>query len=322
MQFQLPIDIPALKPPIQHSDYIMLTGSCFTEHISRFLRQAKWRTSFNSHGILFNPISVAESINDLLKGKQYSPHDLFYHHEYWHSWKHHSDFSSTDQAHTLELINQSIVTQQHALQQAQVIIITLGSAFAYWHLPSQQWVANNHRLPHHEFQKTLLDADTIRQALQSCISNLHQANPSLRVILTISPVRHIRDGVIDNNRSKARLIEAVHALTNVYYFPAYELVIDVLRDYRFYDMDMVHPNYQATQYVWQRFVEACIDPRALPLMKQCEQIHRAKTHRPKNTTTQAHQHFLQTHHQLCTQLLQSHPYIDMSEELRYFSQTD
>lgn len=318
MNFLLPIEIPSLKPPIQHHQKLLLVGSCFTEHMTRFLRQAKFCCMENAHGILFNPLSVCTSLDDVIDDRKYEERDLFLLDEYWHSWYHHSEFSSRFPEKSLELIN-SEIQQQHAfLKQADYVFITLGSAFAYWHLEQQIYVSNNHRAPANWFRKDLLSIETIRETLQATIKTLKEFNPNLNIVFTISPVRHYRDGIIENNRSKARLLEAVHSLEDVYYFPAYELVVDVLRDYRFYDLDMVHPNYQATQYVWEQFVAHCIHPNCLPLMKELEQLHRAYNHKSKDPESLAHQRFLKEHFEKCRRLLEEYPYLELEREVGYF----
>lgn len=320
MQFLLPIDIPSLQPRIAHDSKLWLIGSCFTEHMTHFLAKAKFAVKQNSHGILFNPLSVCKAVEDVIHRKQYTEKDLFFLNEYWHSWYHHSDFSFRNQQETLQAINEQIQTHHAFLREADYIFITLGSAFAYHHIEQQIYVSNNHRAPSQWFRKDLLEIDTIKLHLNQMLDSLQAFNPKLRVVFTISPVRHVRDGVIDNNRSKARLLEAIHSLEDTYYFPAYELVVDVLRDYRFYDLDMVHPNYQATAYVWEQFVQHCIDPNCLPRMKQLEQLHKARNHRPKDIGSEAHKRFLADHYQLCLELKSKYDYLDLDDEMRYFSE--
>ncbi len=185
-------------------------------------------------------------------------------------------------------------------------------------------VANNHRAPAQWFEKKLLEIEDIKTALSNTIQALHDVNPFAHVLLTISPVRHIRDGVVDNNRSKARLIEAVHALCGMYeqvhYFPAYELVIDVLRDYRFYDIDFVHPNFPATQYVWEHFVKSCISPSAQEIMPQVLEIITARSHRSRFPETNAHKKFKESYAEKTRALMNKYPVLDMADELKYFEQ--
>lgn len=323
MNFQVSIDIPAIGQKIRHSDRIYLIGSCFTEHIANYLRKAKFEVLSNAHGILFNPFSVYQSMSDVVHKTRYEPKDLFFLNEQWNSWYHHSDFSVVGQSEPeaqacAKNINETIQQHHDFVKEAQYVIITLGSAFAYWHIEEEHYVSNNHRAPSQRFRKDLLSIEAIQEYLRKIEQDIHLLNPNARIIYTISPVRHLRDGVVENNRSKARLLEAVHSREQAYYFPAYELVIDVLRDYRFYDIDMAHPNFAATSYVWEQFVSHCIHPDDTELMKQCEQLSKAMSHRPKSTHTEAHRNFLKQHLELCITLKAAHPYLDLEKEMAYF----
>jgi len=322
MQLQLNIDMPKLSKPITYADKILLIGSCFTEHIADRLEQHKFKILSNPHGILFNPLSVAYSLDSYIDGRRYLASDLFYLNELWNSWDHHSRFSGTDQIAVIDGINQSQQGAHDFIKNANRVIITLGSAFQYHLKDSGRPVANNHRAPAQWFEKRLLPIDLITETLENTLQKLHTLNPSANVQFTISPVRHIRDGVVDNNRSKARLIEAVHDLCgrheNVTYFPAYELVIDVLRDYRFYDIDFVHPNFLATNIVWEHYVQACIDPNIYDLMKQIHEIAIAMNHRTRFPDTEAHKKFLHVHSEKIRLLQARHPDLDFREELEYF----
>jgi len=184
-------------------------------------------------------------------------------------------------------------------------------------------VANCHRAPGQTFHKHLMTIEEINAALDGCLHQLFYFNPGLRVIFTVSPVRHIRDGVVDNNRSKARLIESVHHLVGkfdrLFYFPAYEMVVDVLRDYRFYDIDMVHPNYAATTYVLEKFVQHCIDEPGQQLLEEVKKIVIARRHKPFQPSTQAHRRFMEDYRQKAAELARRYPFLDLTEELDYFS---
>ncbi|HNB82583.1 MAG TPA: GSCFA domain-containing protein [Chitinophagaceae bacterium] len=318
MKFQVDIQVPEPETKIAHHHKLALYGSCFTEHMGRFLSRNKFGNLENSHGIMFNPLSICKSLNDCVQQKTYTPNDLFYLNECWNSWHHHSDFSDPDPQEALHRINSSIRAHHLFLKKADWILITLGSAFAYYHEEEQFIVGNNHRAPANQFRKELLTVDDMLDALLKTKQQLIQFNPNLKIIFTISPVRHIRDGVIENNRSKARLIELVHAFPGSYYFPAYELVVDVLRDYRFYDVDLVHPNYQATAYVWEVFTQHYIDPVAFPVMEKAEQIYKARHHQARNGGSQAHARFMKEHLSLCMELKMAYPYIDLDEEIQYF----
>lgn len=323
MQHMLKLDIPKPGKLIAYTDKIMLTGSCFTEHISDRLVQHKFNVLSNPNGILFNPLSVADSINGYIDERVYTKADLFYLNELWNSWDHHTRFSDIDADAALRSINNSQKAAAEFIKRADHLFITLGSAFQYYLVESGKPVANNHRAPSQWFEKRLLSIDLIESALAATIEKLRSVNQGVQVIFTISPVRHIRDGVVENNRSKARLVEAVHSLCaayqHVYYFPAYELLIDILRDYRYYDIDFVHPNFLATGYVWDRFAEACIGDDARQVMAQVAEVQTAFRHRPRFPQTEAHGRFLSNYLQKCQKLMQLHPYLDLSEEIAYFS---
>jgi hypothetical protein len=253
----------------------------------------------------------------------YGEEDLFYLNELWNSWAHHTRFSDVEKAAALAKINASQLEAAAFIKQADWVMITLGSAFQYYLKEKKIAVANNHRAPAQWFEKRLLPIDEIIAALTQTMQHIHRINPLGKFLFTISPVRHIRDGVVDNNRSKARLLEAVHALceTNkeAHYFPAYELVIDVLRDYRFYDVDMVHPNYAATQYVWEQFVASCIEHHSKEIMEQVQDIMTARNHKTRFPDTEAHRKFLATYHAKTASLVAKYLFLNLEEELGYFS---
>jgi hypothetical protein len=322
MEFHLPIQLSSLSQPIGYGDKILLTGSCFTEHIGNHLRDWKFDTLQNPHGILFDPSSVASAIVSYIQNHQYGEEDLFFFNELWQSWQHHSIFSNIDRAKCLEAINASQSRAHAFLKEAKWLIITLGSSFSYRLLDGTP-VANCHRAPAKNFEKHLMTIEEINTALDNCLHQLFYFNPSIQVLFTISPVRHVRDGVIENNRSKARLIESVHHLAGKFdriaYFPAYELVIDVLRDYRFYDVDLVHPNYAATEYVLENFTRYCIGETAQQLLAEVRKIVIARRHKPFQPSTQAHRQFLEDHRQKTLDLSRKYPFLDLSEELAYFS---
>lgn len=322
MDFQVPISIPALPRPISYGEKILLTGSCFTEHIGNNLRDWKFDVLQNPNGILFDASSVASSLVSYIQPRIYTGDDLVYLNELWQSWQHHSQFSNIDKEACLRGINGSQERAHAFLKEAKWLIITLGSSFSY-RLQDGAPVANCHRAPAQTFTKHLMTIEETKTALDSALYQLFYFNKDLKVIFTVSPVRHIRDGVVENNRSKARLIEAVHHLVNkfdrLYYFPAYELVIDVLRDYRFYDIDMVHPNYPATQFVLEKFVQACIDEPGRKLLEEVKKIVIARRHKPFQPATQAHKKFLEDYRTKTEELSRAYPFLDLAEELAYFS---
>lgn len=331
MQFQVPITIKSPGSRINYRDKILLTGSCFTEHIGNSLSELKFSVLQNPNGILFDPRSVCNSLISYIENKQYKKEDLFYLNEVWNSWEHHSRFSNISADEALKTINASQKQAHDLLKRADWLIITLGSSFSYRltneankaSSPKGEGVANCHRAPSQWFTKCLLTIDEIISQLDTTYHQLKQFNRELKIIFTISPVRHIRDGVIENNRSKARLIEAVHHMINkfsgLYYFPAYELVIDVLRDYRFYDIDMVHPNYPATEFVMEKFKENFIDAESQQLMEEVRKIVIARKHRAFQPETNAHKGFLKAHLDKTKELQSKYAFLDLKDEINYFS---
>lgn len=324
MQHSLSLQVPPLSQPINYGQRLLLIGSCFTEHISERLERHKFSVVANPHGILFNPLSVASSLHSYMDGKQYQQGDLFTLHELWNSWDHHTRFSHTQANEALAGINASQATAAACIHQADWVIITLGSAFQYYLRDGDRPVANNHRAPAQWFHKQLLGIDVITAALQSVLTRLAAIRPTAQVLFTISPVRHIRDGVVENNRSKARLIEAVHTLcgnnAQARYFPAYELIIDILRDYRYYDIDCVHPNFLATSFVWDHFVQACIAPDAHGIMQQVNEIATARNHRPRFPATKAHQAFRESYAKKIQDLADKYAFLNLGEELHFFTE--
>lgn len=333
MDFMLDSPVVSPEPRIKYGDKLLLTGSCFTEHIGNSLANFKFDVLQNPNGILFDPASVAYSLISYVQNKQYESADLFQLNELWHSWQHHSIFSDVNREVCLRKINQSQNKAHAFLQEADWLLITLGSSFSYRLTQAaalqREGVANCHRAPAQWFKKHLMTIEEINIELDTCIHQLFRFNPALKIIFTVSPVRHIRDGVTENNRSKARLIEVVHHLVNkfdkIYYFPAYELVIDVLRDYRFYDIDMVHPNYQATQFVLEKFMQNFVDEESQKLAEEIQKIVTARKHKPSQPTTEAHRKFLQSNYEKAMAIQNKYPYLQLQGELEYFlvtKQTD
>jgi hypothetical protein len=322
MNFFTQINIKPLAPPVNYRNRILLIGSCFTEHIGNYLSEVKFNVLQNPNGILFDPVSVCDSLISYIHNKQYTADDLFSLNEGWHSWQHHSRFSKPDQAASLQLINDSQSRAHEFLKQTDWLIITLGSSFVYQLAESGMPVANCHKAQPQTFNKHLSTIEEIVTKFDETIHRLFSFNHHLRIIFTISPVRHLRDGVVDNNRSKARLIEAVHHLVNkfdrLYYFPAYELVIDVLRDYRFYDVDLAHPNYAATQFVLEKFSENCLDEEAQDLSEEIKKLVIARNHKPFNAASRQHKQFLEAQLQKVKQISQQYPFLDFSRETEYF----
>ncbi|MDB5232537.1 MAG: hypothetical protein JWN76_3342 [Chitinophagaceae bacterium] len=323
MEFFAPINIKKLQPAISYNDKILMMGSCFTEHIGNYLQSVKFSILQNPNGILFDPLSVSYALISYIKNKKYSAEELVLLDDMWHSWKHHSRFSSSNMEDALSQMNDAQQEAHLFLKEASWLVITLGSSFVYKLAENNKPVANCHKAPAAMFKKELYSIDTIISSLENAIRQLFDFNPSIHIIFTISPVRHLRDGVVENNRSKARLIEAVHHLISgsekMHYFPAYELVIDVLRDYRFYDIDLAHPNYAATSFVLEKFSEFCLTPQSRVLAEDIRKLTISKNHRPFNPSGKPHKAFLKSQWEKAAELQKQYPYLDFSAELSYFS---
>jgi GSCFA family len=321
--FFLPIQINGPSERIHYPQKLLLTGSCFTEHIGQHLSEMKFGVLQNPNGILFDPLSVAKNLISWLSPDIYRAEDLFFFNELWQSWNHHGVFSGTSQQAVLSNINFSQQSAHAFLKHADWLIITLGSSFSYYLKEQNRPVANCHRAPSNWFTKRLLSVEEMLAVLDEAIHRLVDFNPKLQIVFTISPVRHIRDGVIENNRSKARLIEVAHQLVSkfnrTWYFPAYELVIDVLRDYRFYDKDLVHPNYMATNFVVEHFMEHYMDPDARILAEEIRKLQISRKHRPLHPDTGAHRRFLEEQYAKTVELSGRYPFLDFKEELHHFS---
>ena len=327
MNFHAEFSPKPFNKKISHRDKLMLVGSCFTEQIGNKLYRDKFTVMENPHGILFNPASIAKAVVSYIDKKVYEPGDLFYNNELWASWDHHTRFSNINKEKALNSINSSQEKASLFIHEADWLLLTLGSAFVYETKSGNNEydtvVANCHKIPADTFNRRLLETGEIINLLAGMIDKLKSANEGVKIIFTISPVRHLREGFIENNRSKAALIQAVHSLVNnndILYFPAYELVMDDLRDYRFYAEDMVHPNYAATNYVWEKFVAACIDEPSQQLMKEIDVIVTAKNHKAFNPTSQQHKKFLEMNLEKVKRLQQQYPAIDLEDEAAFFSQ--
>ena len=284
MKFRTEIQLSPGTCSITHQDKILMMGSCFTENISEKLLQAGFEVHVNPFGIVYNPVSLANGLLDLIRRKIYTETELFLYQEIYHSFSHHSRFSGTDKELVLSKINTTIDEASDFLRQANFLIITFGTATVYRLATSGEVVSNCHKLPAKEFQEERLTVFQIITLWNEIISNLQNLNPKLKILFTVSPIRHWKNGAHANQLNKATLLLALNELiesnTSCYYFPAYELVLDDLRDYRFYAEDLIHPNTQAINYIWEKFGEAYFDRKTVELNKEYEKRQRAMNHRP------------------------------------------
>ena len=287
------------KPPFQisHADRIVSIGSCFSENIGKKFKDSKFNININPFGQQYNPYSIANAIHRLIEAKPYTEADLVYHDELYHSFDHHGSFSRSTKEETLELINENLKKASEDLKQATILFLTFGTSHAFSLKNKEKVVSNCHKLSGNNFDKRLMKPDEIATVLNDALTKLSTVNRKLSTILTVSPVRYFAFGHHENTVSKAHLFSAIHQLqqedAQLYYFPAYELVMDDLRDYRFFAEDMLHPNYQATDYVWQKLCDSMLSKNTIAVMKDIEEILLAARHRPRNAKSDAHKNFVQ-----------------------------
>lgn len=294
--FRSEIKIPKSVFKIKYTDHIFSIGSCFTQHIHGKLVDHYFNSFSNPCGIVFNPVSISNQINHLLKNETWEARDLFFDGELYHGLHHHGDFSGANEQKVLATLNSTAVLAAEKLIKADILLITFGTSIVYVLKEKNVLVANCHKIPNHFFDRKFLEVEEIVDSTDTWINSLTKINPHLNIILTISPVRHLKEGFTDNTLSKARLALAVEKLcksnNNIHYFPAYEIVLDDLRDYRFFGEDLVHPNDMAIDYVWSKFKETYFNHESINLLDKLDQIHKAKNHRPIHPDSMAHRKFL------------------------------
>ena len=284
-----------------HSD-VLLLGSCFVENIGKKLNYFKCCSLQNPFGILFHPKAIETLISNTINQKEYSEKDIFFHNEQWHCFDAHSKLSHTSKDHLLNELNSNIKSTNGYLATASHIIITLGTAWAYKHIEIDKAVANCHKVSQKQFNKELFSVEDVFNALKKTVDLIRSVNKTASIIFTVSPVRHLKDGFIENTLSKAHLITAIHQFLNQessitnhnsHYFPSYEIMLDELRDYRFYAEDMLHPNQTAIDYIWEKFLEVWVSQDALKTMEDVDGIQKGLQHKPFNPSSEAHSKFLQ-----------------------------
>lgn len=303
MQFRTLMNLKEIQKSTKLMDYqskIGLIGSCFVENIGEKFAYYKFDSFVNPYGILFHPKAIERALTDIIQQRKYSKSDLVFENERWHSMHHHSSFSNEDASLVLEKINQTIKNTYIALKKTSHLIITLGTAWVYQHTKTNQLVANCHKIPATRFIKRKLSVDEISTSLHKIISLVNTLNPKIQIIFTLSPVRHLKDGMLANSLSKANLLTSIHevvAHSTSFYFPSYEIQLDDLRDYRFFKKDMLHPNQLAIDYIWTFFKQQWVCPKAFKSMEDIASIQRDLLHKPFNSKSEQHQRFLAKIHE-------------------------
>jgi hypothetical protein len=308
---------------ITHTQHILSLGSCFAEYMAARLTVYRFTVCSNPTGTLYNPLSIASTIDRIESRRLFCEHELFEHEGVWSGYAHHSRFDAPNPEACLATMNQSLVAAIDAFNRMQTCIITFGTAFVYREKSAGFVVTNCHGLPHDRFTRSLAPIDEIVRDCNGFLSRLYAAKPGLNVILSVSPVRHLRDDAHENQVSKAHLIAAIHelqaAFPALYYFPAFEIVMDELRDYRFYAADLVHPSETAISYIWQRFQEACLDASSRQFISRYTPILTARNHTVSAPWSAKARSFARAQTQEVHALQQAYPGVNFSDDLAYFS---
>lgn len=295
MKLTTPIKLSRQNPPINYSSKVLLLGSCFAQNMGAKLEYYKFQQCTNPFGILFHPVAIEKLITRAVNHTWFTSKDVFLQNEQWHCFLAHSKLSNTSEEDLISALNLALEKLRFSLLEASHVVFTFGTAWVYRHLEKDTIVANCHKVPQKEFVKQLLSPDDVSDVLLGIETKLRTINPTCSIINTVSPVRHIKDGLLANSRSKAHLIAGVQEIVSPeklnYYFPSYEIMIDELRDYRYYKEDLTHPNQTAIAIIWNAFTGSWICPETAALQKKIATIQSGLLHTPFNENSKAHIHF-------------------------------
>jgi hypothetical protein len=296
MKFRTEIPVNEHTSKLNYQDEVLFLGSCFSVHIHDKMKGLKFNSLSNPFGIVYNPLSLSSHLLRVVSNEIYTEQDLHFYNERWFSFNHHSDFSFSTKSECLTAINNSLEEAHQQLKSAKFLFITLGSSWVYFKNEDNEVVSNCHKIPAKKFTKFLAEPEDMVAQLSHAISELKKINQEISIIFGVSPVRHLADGHFENQVSKGRLFDVIHHLTEnddaISYFPSYELLMDDLRDYRFYKSDLVHPSNNAIQYIWERFVATFFSDSTVNTMSKVEKLIQAANHRPFNPKSEAHQKFI------------------------------
>ena len=320
MNLQTKITVAAPDFLIDYNSRLMVLGSCFAENMGSKFSYYKFDVDVNPCGIIYNPLSVANVLRLIVEGKQFEKSDLRQVGGKWVSLYHHGAFSSTDPDECLRRINDRLTKATGELRTLDLLVITWGTAWVYRYTRENIVVSNCHKIPSQEFERSRLSVEDIVKEYLVLIGRLREINPGLRILFTVSPIRHWKDGAHGNQLSKATLLLAIdrlrEELQHVYYFPAYEIVLDELRDYRFYADDMLHMSGFTVDYIWERFLYSFISPEVLGLMNQIGRVNKGVAHRPFDPQSEEYHRLVKKMLAEIAMISRSYPMIDFSEEKR------
>lgn len=294
-------------------------GSCFAEHIGRMLVDAKFRCDVNPFGILYNPHSIRVALRQIMENKQYTEADLFFHSERYRSYMHHGLFANNDVEKVLSNINSRISEAHQSLPRLNYLLLTFGTSWVFTLKENGQIVSNCHKMPTNTFERTRMTVEEIVEDYTQLIQDIQTLNPTCKILFTVSPIRHAKDGAHGNQLSKAVLLLAIEQLQNffpeqVLYFPAYEIVLDELRDYRFFNEDMSHPSPLAVGYVWERFSQTFFAKETLTIINECQKIKKDLLHKPINKDSGAYKAFLKQIVLKISEFEKKYPNLDLEKE--------
>lgn len=318
MNFRTTIKSPLIPVNITHKHKLCTIGSCFSDTIGGKLLKSKFNTLNNPFGTLYHPHIITQVIAESIAKKEIEPHEIVVEGGVYRYYGAHSDVSGQ----SIEALKSNIASIRSSfvehIRESQCVFLTYGSAYHFYHQALGMIVGNCHKQPGQLFDRRCSSITDIVSDINSAVGLIKSLNLHCQIILTVSPVRHLRDGLIENNRSKAHLLSAVHdvvqASDDVHYFPAYEMIIDDLRDYRFYASDMTHPSSTAVDYVWDHFKSTFVNDETAELIKRIDKINQALSHKPFNEQSQEHQKFLKKLRS-SIETLASECHVDYKEEL-------
>lgn len=323
--FQTPVGIPFPPWKTGYPQKYLFMGSCFTENIGLKMKEMKFKVDINPFGILYNPLSMAYALQRLISPVPFQESDLVTHGGLWHSFMHHGSFSSVYPESALAKMNQRLQESSCFLRETDILLLTFGTSWVYELMSSGEIVSNCHKIPAGQFKRSRLTVPEILHTCREMLEKLWWVNPAVKIVFTVSPIRHLKDGAVENQLSKASLLLAVDSLVKDYgndrcaYFPAYEMVMDELRDYRFYAEDMIHLAPVTVNYIWEKFMEWMLDEKTVGIMKEIAPLRAAEDHRPLNRQSPEYLLFLRNMLEKTLFLSHKYNYLDFSVEKAYFA---
>lgn len=322
MKFRTEIQIENPPNIIEHHNSIVTIGSCFAENITEYLSRFRFRILNSPFGLLYNPVSIFNSLSLIQLEKEFKKDDLIRNDDLWHSWYHHSSFSHPNVDQCLLVINEQLKKARTFFSDCNFLIITYGTAYVFEYIESGIIVSNCHKIPSNQFRRYRMSVQDIEDNISKTIKLAKILNPSIKIIFSVSPIRHLKDGMANNQLSKSSLLLALHSTIrqsdSCFYFPAYEIMIDDLRDYRFYESNLTHPNRIAIEYIWNKFSDTWLSKDCKLTTTEIDRINQARLHKPFFPGSIKEQVFIQNQLKIIDELEKKYPYIDFSEDVDHF----